>query len=335
MWYDCTCRDGKECRHHKYHYYFNTLNLICHNPKLQRIKIEHLMVETPGSPLFDNNILRSLSKLQYLRCLEITASFNLEQWLQVLGHLPASLEELDIFTWDEFSDIRPLQVTAQTNLRRLAIQYNNLEHIVPLLKQSPLLEDVTFYCGDQDLSEFITALTSHCPRIHSICLNNLEETLVDLTSIMPQIFDTYRKLRALGLYSGSSYFDQIQPSMAPLHYSANTLVSLRLDFLASGADAGIILRTFPNLRVFVLGLLFVCEGESGVSLHDLLYERKNGSQPASPAEAQHIPWACRNLEEFKCDITSSSGPNNAPPEEERAWTARQVGQLYQELRILR
>ncbi|KAF9114650.1 hypothetical protein BGX27_010227 [Mortierella sp. AM989] len=347
--YRCSCYSEKyeECRQHKCYRRFSSVNLICYSPKLQRLTMDLQREHEPESSLLGGRILKSLSELRSLRFLKITGQTEVHQLHGLLSHLPISLEELEIHVYDDFFDAQdpsntvipapdlPHTVIPAPNLRRLILPIYMSWYTIPLLKQSPLLEDVCLpKCRDR-LPDLITVLTTHCPRIHSI---QLYDRGLLVNSILPAVFDAYKGIRSFR-WNPSCYIVPNSPTLATLFSRfVNTLDSLILNTTIYGADSkiGTMLRTFPNLRVVHLGIPYTMDFRRGIGLHHLLYDNNSGPLPSSPSKAQHVPWACRNLEDFRCHIVCLGGPfRDKPSLEKIAWIARQVGQLYQELKALK
>ncbi|KAF9114649.1 hypothetical protein BGX27_010226 [Mortierella sp. AM989] len=302
-------------------------------PKLQRLTMDLHCMDNRESLLFSGQFLKPFSELRFLQYLKVDGEAYIQQMHELLHHLPSSLEELELslagdFLYD-FYETRDVTIPT-TNLRRLIFSAPMPWYAILLLKQSPLLEDVTLSTIFQRVPDHFKVLVDHCPRIHSI---QFHEAGMLGNSVLPMISE-YSELRALSLGLSFYSLNQRLEFIALLGQLTNTLESLRLScsVFGIGENLGKMLRTFPNLRVVELGVSYPQPRGYGIHLYDLLHDRNKDSQPFTFPTSQHIPWACHSLEVFRCRIDTSFGHVKVVSIEDEA---KLIGQFYQELKTLR
>ncbi|KAF9360807.1 hypothetical protein BGX26_007569 [Mortierella sp. AD094] len=347
--YLCDCRSQDHdwwCSPHSDLILTSALELVNRNPMLQRLEVDSSWFESNRDNAFNDQILHSLSAMRHLELIKIKVSTR-EQIPKILENLPESLQDLELHTqeYDDLDSLQEVTITRARNLRRLCIR-GTIEWLTPsILQLFPLLEDVVLSVSDsQSEGEIKAALIAHCPKIHSIRFLGETKTISSLISTYP---NGLRSLQALvPLDSG----DNILAMKALLRHSLNTLETLRLNcyLRKMSIQVGTLLRSCPNLKVVSLKIeTSKLKKAHGVALRDILHDKSCSSYPSRSALhtldssrivdiPNHTPWACRNLEEFQLSISDTSGPpGRLSLEEKQIWTARQIGQLYQELRSLK
>ncbi|KAG0015822.1 hypothetical protein BGZ80_009614 [Entomortierella chlamydospora] len=324
----------------------SALELVNRNPMLQRLEVDSCWFESNRDNAFNHEILHSLSTMRHLEHIKIKISTR-EQIPKILENLPESLQDLELHT-EEYDDLDSLQEVATTRarkLQRLCIR-GTIEWLTPsILQLFPLIEEVDLAVSDsQSEREIKSALVTHCPKVHSIRFQGETKFVSSLVSAYP---NGLRSLQAtVPLDSG----DNILAMKALLRHSLNTLETLRLNcyLRKMSVHVGTLLRSCPNLKVMDLKIeTSKLKKAHGVALRDILHDKSCASYPSRSAHRildpsrtleipGHTPWACRNLEELQLSISDTSGPpGRLSLEEKQIWTARQIGQLYQELRSLK
>ncbi|KAF9390183.1 hypothetical protein BGX21_011532 [Mortierella sp. AD011] len=298
----------------------SALELVNRNPMLQRLEVDSCWFESNRDNAFNHEILHSLSTMRHLEHIKIKISTR-EQIPKILENLPESLQDLELYT-EEYDDLDSLQEVATTRarkLQRLCIR-GTIEWLTPsILQLFPLIEEVDLAVSDnQSEREIKSALIAHCPKVHSILRLDSSDNILVMNAL--------------------------------LRHSLNTLETLRLNcyLRKMSVHVGTLLRSCPNLKVMDLKIeTSKLKKAHGVALRDILHDKSCTSYPSRSAHRisdpsrtleipGHTPWACRNLEELQLSISDTSGPlGRLPLKEKQIWTARQIGQLYQELRSLK
>ncbi|KAF8985065.1 hypothetical protein BGZ46_006027 [Entomortierella lignicola] len=345
--YSCNCSSKNEhewwCSFPRDSTYVSALDLIHQNPLLERLNVNSTWLESSRDGVFNDQILSSLSGMRFLVHLTVKI-YARDRIPKILENLPASLQELELDTedYDELDSIQEMTTTGAAHLRQLCIR-GSIAWLTPtILALFQMLEDVTLTVLDRVLEEQIkSALITHCPKINSMCFLDELDSVSTLISAYP------KGLRSLQTKSPLKYNDSILTMTCLLNHSMSTLETLRLDchLWRVSPQVGTILRSCPNLKVLELKFRSSSKGK-GVALRDILFDKNSASYPfgsslytPNSTTTKYIPnhtsWACRNLEELRLTISDTSGPLwDLPFEEKQIWTARLIGQLYQELRSL-
>ncbi|KAF9209765.1 hypothetical protein BGZ49_001407 [Haplosporangium sp. Z 27] len=340
--YSCKCIPGyahsRSCSPSIDPNYISALDLIHQNPMLQRLKVDSIRFETSRGRVFNEQILRSLSGMCFLThlCIKVSAPVS-----KILENLPVSLQELEVVSvgrddsFEEFS-------TRAINLRRLSSRGLSSRLILFILNLFSSLEDVDLWMSNSAEEEDVkSALITNCPRIHSIRFaRRLNSDFSTLVNAYPN------GLRVLDCGLSHDPIESTLTMNALLNHSLRTLEILRLDchLRKVRVQVGTLLRSCSNLKVLDIRSKSY-DTDKGVALWDILFDKNSASYPfrhiaSNPTETinipTHTPWACRNLEELHLTISDTSGRlKNSSFEEKQIWTARLIGQLYQELRSLK
>ncbi|KAF9114646.1 hypothetical protein BGX27_010223 [Mortierella sp. AM989] len=320
----------------------SALDLIHQNPMLKRLEIDVSWFEN-GEDVLNAQILRTLSGMRFLEYIKIKVRAR-EQILKILESLPASTQDLELYAedFDDHDFIQDFTTIQAQSVRKLSVRGTIIWHIGTILPLFPLLENVVLSVPDGGIEDqVISALTAHCPKIHSI-------QILDFCYLISTLVDAYPNgLRSFHAPLLLDHGGDALVMKALLRHSVNTLETLHMScyFPRISAEIGVLLRSCPNLKV--VELKFGSPGikkTKGMALRDLLYEKDSTNYPSRTSLGsammatthKHTPWACRNLEELHLSISDTSGPiGKVPLEEKKIWTARQIGLLYQELRSLK
>ncbi|KAF9346694.1 hypothetical protein BGX34_003712 [Mortierella sp. NVP85] len=332
------------------------LSLISRNPELEQLMVNHYHIANLKP--FPQDILTALSLHQSLRRMYLHPWVPWKTFGAILSHLPRMLQELEISyafddVWDEEDvHVPAIELTHSTQLRQFVSRGRTVSpdrHLIPLLKQSPWLEEIIL---DEvfNIHAVTTVIAESCPRLKSF---DLKVTASNIHSV-----DTLIRAYPMGLrsvifgshrmsLSGEPYDRSIVDAL--LMHSANTLEVLKVCVAVHGVvrDIAAVLEGFPNLKE----LDVPCESfllddiVRQTSWSESLWETDPST--GSTESSLVLPWACSKLESLYLSIGETRWDWNVPvgwlpefqqkdvKEEEAISVARKIGVFWNTLKSLK
>ncbi|KAK3810096.1 MAG: hypothetical protein J3Q66DRAFT_415289 [Benniella sp.] len=334
----------------------NALSLISRNPELEQLTVDHHHLNCPQP--FSPDILTALSLHQSLRTIYINLRTPMRTFAALLKHLPRMLQELSLvciveYEWDD-EYLPAIELTHPTRLRRFVslgrIAWPD-RHLIPLLKQSPWLEEIILD-DVLDIRDVTAAIVECCPRLNLLDLT-IANSDIGYVDTLVRAYPMGLRSLTLGYLWGSRSGEPNAGNLieALSVHSSNTLEVLKVSHGLHNVvhDITAVLEGFPNLKE----LEVTCQ--SSFLLDDIVHQTswsesslwETDPSTGSTESSLILPWACTQLETLTLFIGNIAWGWCVSPErlqethqedvkeEEAISVARKIGVLWNTLKSLK